>query len=88
MKERWRDVPNYVGLYQSNWEDAVKHGTAKLPPALIGISHGRAILTESQVRKIRKSYPRKTMKVLAQEFGVSPATIREIIRRLVWRHIG
>lgn len=52
---------------------------------------GGAVLTEQQVRQIRRMYShgvrgRGTI-VLGKAFGVNPETIRNVVLRRTWRHI-
>ena len=50
--------------------------------------HGRAKLTEGQVREIRALLRAgRTGTAVAEEYGVSPPTIRSIERRRTWRHV-
>jgi plasmid maintenance system antidote protein VapI len=54
-----------------------------------GERHGRALLTEREVlemRSLRKCYG-MTLRDLADWFGVSPATVRDICRGRRWRHV-
>lgn len=54
-----------------------------------GESNFNAILTEKKVLEIRSKFvPRKyTREMLSIEYGVSPATIKDIILRKSWKHI-
>lgn len=47
----------------------------------VGEWHGRAKLTDAQVRQIRLKYRPNVVgyKTLADEYGVHPSTIREIV---------
>jgi DNA-binding transcriptional regulator YiaG len=54
-----------------------------------GERHGRAVLTEREVREmraLRKGYG-MSLRDLAEWFGVSPATVRDICRGRRWRHV-
>ena len=51
-----------------------------------GSAHGRAIVTESQVKKIRKRAGQTNVS-LGAEFGVSPSTISLIRHRKRWSHV-
>ena len=53
----------------------------------IGEAHGRAILTESDVRRIRAVAGTVTNRFLAKQYGVNPVTIAKVIRRENWRHV-
>lgn len=76
------------GTKSENARDAVKHGTIPHPnSAHKGESHGRAKLTNGQVKEIRRRSGADTVSTLAKEFDVSSATISRIIKRKAWRHI-
>ncbi|MDP3983490.1 MAG: HNH endonuclease [Acidimicrobiia bacterium] len=55
----------------------------------IGTRNGSAKLTEQDVREIRAAYRRQeaTMDELAARYGVSEASILNVVRRKTWRHI-
>jgi hypothetical protein len=55
-----------------------------------GEAVGTAILTEDMVREIRRRHVRGkvTYCMLAEEFGVSPGAIGDIVRRTNWGHIA
>jgi hypothetical protein len=58
-------------------------------PRVRGEDHGRALLTEAQVRKIRnwpKSYGYR--QTLSDMFGVSIYTITDIRSRKSWKHVA
>jgi hypothetical protein len=50
-----------------------------------GEAHGRVVLTEEAVRKIRAS--KDTVKVIATKFGISKSNVRHIRKRRSWTHI-
>ena len=54
-----------------------------------GESNGHSKLTADNVIEIRRACSRKSesQSSLAIRFGVSPSTISEIARRLIWKHI-
>lgn len=53
-----------------------------------GAEHGRARLTDRQVRAIRRRHAEgATHHVLAAAYGISRHIIRDIVRRKTWRHI-
>jgi len=56
---------------------------------LKGEEIGNSILTEQQVSEIRCKYvPHKvTRKILAEEYGVTVATIKDVISRRTWTHL-
>jgi len=56
-----------------------------------GASHGRAVLTEKQVRFIRRRHipqdRRYGTEALARRYGVSSFTIYAILKRLTWKSV-
>lgn len=54
-----------------------------------GENHNRAILTEIQVKEIRRkhSFENRSTHSLAAEYGVTYTNMSQIIRRKTWRHI-
>lgn len=53
-----------------------------------GELHGRAKLTEQDVREIRRRLARGDTKVsIADNFGITPQLVRKIQRHLVWTHV-
>ena len=70
----------FLGTQKDNIQDAInKKRTAK------GETHGKAKLTEEQVKQIRAN-PRSERK-LALEYNVRYCTIGNIKRRKTWKHI-
>lgn len=54
-----------------------------------GEAHGRAKLTNTGVRQIRRLHHRGTpTRVLAERFGVSGDAIRDVIRGRTWSHLA
>lgn len=55
-----------------------------------GENHGRAVLTEVQVRAIRAAFASgaATITELGRRFGVTPQSIFAIVRRKTWRHVA
>lgn len=65
-----------LGLKTGNW------------PRLRGSEHGRAKLTEGDVRAIRRAHSKNPDNVaLATEHGVSLSTIEAIVYRRTWKHL-
>jgi len=54
-----------------------------------GERNGSAVLTEDNVREIRRLYAGQgwTLQSLAERFGVVKGTINFIVRRKTWRHV-
>lgn len=73
-----------IGTVEDNNRDARERGQW-LP--LTGEEHGRAQLTENDVRTIRKRYVSGMGQQLADEYGVSRTQIRNIVQRKQWKHV-
>jgi hypothetical protein len=58
-------------------------------PALQGVDHPRAKLSEHDVRTIRATYRPGvvTFKRLASEYGVTPQLVSLIVNGQIWRHL-
>lgn len=72
------------GSRSENYADRVRNGGGNH-----GSRHGLSRLTERQVREIRSSYRPYvvSMAQLANKYGVSHWTIKDVISRKNWRHI-
>lgn len=62
-----------------NWQG--REGSGK------GESNPKAVLTKANVIDIRAHAATMTTRQLADQFGVTPATIRQIVRRVTWQHV-
>lgn len=71
----------FLGTIADNHADMVAKGRQAR-----GVSHGRAILTEDDVRAIVVD-PR-AQKIIAAEYGVHGSTISLIKTRKKWQHLG
>jgi hypothetical protein len=63
---------------------------AKTPNSTpLGEENPTSILKENDVRNILKQYTGKRGQIvsMAKDYGVSPATIRKIVKRQTWKHI-
>lgn len=75
---------------QENCADRDAHGTTAM-----GEAHGMSTLTADQVTELRQRYEgggrarrgENTMTALAKEYGVTIATVSNIINRNTWRHV-
>lgn len=80
--------PNHLrlGTYYDNLNDALKRDRFAHQ---LGEAHGRALLTEDQVRWIREEYPKGkySHNKLAKMFKVGATTISDVIHRRKWKHI-
>lgn len=55
----------------------------------VGEKSGKAKLTEAQVREIRKlSREEISFALIAKRFGVDQKTVRNIVRKKLWAHVG
>jgi hypothetical protein len=74
------------GTRLQNRHDRMRHGTNH---GAKGSSNRGAILTEDQVREIRRRHTRRYGEhiTLAAEYGVSACTIQEIMNRRTWTHL-
>jgi hypothetical protein len=67
-----------------------RHGSRTKPDRVPrGERHGSAKLTEAQVIEMRRLYDAGGIgtRPLAARFGVSRPTAREIVRRVIWKHL-
>jgi hypothetical protein len=72
----------FLGTQQDNIDDMVEKGRSNT-----GVKNGQVVLSEEDVLKIRKIGKTVTLRVLADQFGVSFSAISLILRRETWRHI-
>ena len=72
-----------MGSQSKNMFDAYKRGKK----CAVGKKNGQAILTEDDVREIRRLYVKGNQPRLAERFGVTRANISAIVRRESWGHI-
>lgn len=74
----------YWGTNADNVRDRVERGRN-----LRGEAHGRAKLTEEQVRQIRLSVANgHSQKAMAQVYGVRRSTVQLIVSRKRWTHLA
>jgi hypothetical protein len=83
----------WPGTKADNNRDMVEKGRSRQSDSSktrhLGESHGRAKLTNEQVREIRRRYEvgGVTLKALAAEFGVGISAVGRIVRRESWTHL-
>jgi hypothetical protein len=72
------------GTYLENTDDMRRHGRL-----VRGERHGRAKLTEEQVRLLRRLHAARTCSIesLAAQFGISPWTVHAVVARRHWSHV-
>jgi NUMOD4 motif len=78
------------GTQLDNHKDAVREGTYRLPPIMIGVEQPKAKLDPEkirQIRNIRDSGKPFTQVKLAAQFGISRGTLRSILANKHWRHV-
>jgi hypothetical protein len=77
----------WLGTYADNTNDAVNKGRANTAR---GLQKPNTKLAEEDVRTIRREYadgPRGTLARLTRTYGVSKATIQDILSGKTWRHV-
>lgn len=79
----------FVGTNDDNMRDMVRKGRASREPRMQGEGHTLAVLTEREVRAIRRIYAAGgvSQKALGKRFGVSEGNIYMITKGKTWRHI-
>ena len=89
----------FLGTYMDNTQDAMSKGLipagdswptqARIDAQVKGERHGMARLTEAQVREIAATFFAGgiTKRQLADRFGVSRATVRNIVLGRNWSHL-
>src|SRR5437660_2311489 len=80
----------FLGTKADNWRDAIAKG--RVDPRRPGEGHWHK-LTWKQVREIRARHKRgsrktQSTKALAEEYGVSPSTIRPIVTHKAWNEVA
>jgi len=72
------------GTHKDNAQDSIRNDTFAR-----GIAHGRAKLTEDDVREVRRLYAtgKFTQRELALKFDVSQMIVYRIVRRKAWKHV-
>lgn len=71
------------GTRKENMHDKIEHGTA-----LMGERHGRAKLSDREVRLIRRLCKAGIQQNrVAERFGVAQMTISRVVNKKLWRHL-
>ena len=77
-----------IGTHQDNVDDRMRRGRHVSHQ---GVKHGRAKLTEEDVKFIRENYVRYSKEfgtvALGCKFGVSVQTIFKVVRGVSWKHV-
>jgi hypothetical protein len=79
----------FLGTRRDNSDDMRAKGRAAAPPRFPGAANPRALLTEQQVREIRRRYRPHiiTAPQLASEYGVSKHAIYAAVARRSWKSV-
>lgn len=73
------------GSHAENKQDAMRRGRAFRPQ---GEKHHASILTDEDVREIRRRYQGgELMKFLAEDYETTPSNISQIVNRRTWSHV-
>lgn len=72
----------FLGTNSDNMNDMYGKGRG-----FVGSQRRGAVLSDNQVRDIRRQHPQKSYDVLAKEYGVSKRTIAKIIKGDAWKHL-
>lgn len=75
----------FAGTHAENMADMANKGRARTPSS-VGSLNGRAILTEGDVRAIRRCTG--TGSSIAAELGLPVEAVRDVIRGKSWRHVA
>lgn len=82
----------FAGTQSDNLRDMVRKGRGNYVNRadMRGEKHSQAVLTEEAVRDIRARYKRHvvTGRMLANQYGVSTATVEDVLHRRTWRHVS
>lgn len=90
----------FLGTHTDNMRDAAAKGTFNRPERLaafarvhcvrVGEASPFAKLTDDAVREIRKRHADggESFSALGRAFGVSRTTIKQAVRRQLWRHVN
>ena len=91
------DVPScvnpshlFVGSKKDNSRDMVQKNRHK-PSGVKGTTHGMSKLTEAQVaqiKQVKRNDPHIPNRIFAAQFGVSTATIDQLLNNKTWKHVA
>lgn len=77
----------YWGTKKQNTADAISNGRV-VPGQIRGEDSGRAVVTEEQVREIRRRRAAgESGAALAREFNLHPTSVRLMCQRKTWTHV-
>jgi hypothetical protein len=88
-ENRQRGDVHWARLYPEKTARGEQNGAVKHPECMPrGEEHGNAKITAEQVLEIRRAAETgETQASIAGRFGISPAHVSQIVRRVVWRHV-
>jgi hypothetical protein len=81
---------NPARLHPERMPRADRHWTRRRPEWVRrGAAHHNTVLTEATVREARQRwvFRKVTVKMLAEEYGVSDKALADALRRITWRHV-
>jgi hypothetical protein len=90
-RQRDDDRPENLRVMTNEEHAALHHSEdVRVPPRnqARGERQGHHVLTESQVREIRKAYPTKSYIELSCMFFIDRGAIRQIVLRRAWKHVA
>lgn len=87
---RDNDIPENLawGTHQENMQDASGHGTLLGRRVVCGENHGRAKLTECDVKQIFSLAQYCTQQEIAVMFGIVRGTVGKILQGRKWKHLA
>ena len=78
----------YAGTHKSNMRDMISRGRDNFVGCPSGERHKDAKLTEKKVIAIRaRNNAGEGYRVLAKAYGVDRTTIKNIVKRVTWKHL-
>jgi hypothetical protein len=75
----------FPGTRRENFEDSRRKGRHVPPPKVVP---PKQILSEEDVREIRRRFVYRERQALAAEFGISESTLQKVAYRETWRHVA
>jgi HNH endonuclease len=78
------DAHHLLGTRQENADDMVERCRSAHPE---GSRNPASKLSEGQVAEIRRLRPRRTLRSIGVEFGVSESRVCEIVKGKTWTHV-
>lgn len=78
----------FLGTAKDNAQDMVSKGRARNGRRALGSENNKAVLTEGEVREIRKLRANgRSNYSLGRQFSISRQNVRFIVNRKTWKHI-